>query len=100
MRFDSVLMTRRFLSTSPFRSGIACRKLAQFSFRHNKFRGATIQTDNKLRKYPHDGLVNVFQSGEVDAYLPSELALVNCTARLAGHADPQCGLNVIGEGME
>ena len=62
--------------------GLACRgvvalcKLAQFSFRHSKFRGATIQADNNFWKYPHDGLINVFQAGKMDAYLPGELALV------------------------
>jgi hypothetical protein len=59
------------------RSGVASHKLAQFSFRHSEFRVDAIQTDNKLREYPHDGLVNVFQSGEMDADLPAELALVN-----------------------
>jgi hypothetical protein len=39
------------------RNCVAFRKLAQFSLRHHKFRSATIQTDNKLWKYPHDGLV-------------------------------------------
>ena len=56
---------------------VAFRKDAQFSFGHTKFRGATIQTDNKLWKYPHDGLVNIFQAGEVDAHLSRELTLVD-----------------------
>jgi hypothetical protein len=67
----------RLNSRLPCRSGVAFCKLAQFRFRHCKFRGATIQADNKLRKYPHGGLVNVFQSGKMDAYLPGELALVD-----------------------
>jgi len=58
------------------RSGVVFCKYAQFSFRHSKFRGATIQTDHKLCKYPHDRLVNVFQSGEMDAHLRAELPLV------------------------
>jgi hypothetical protein len=57
-------------------NGVAFGKLAQISVRHSKFRGATIQTDNNLWKYPHDGLVNVFQSGKMDGYLPAEPALV------------------------
>jgi len=59
------------------RSGVAFRKLAQFSFRHSKFRGATIQTDNKLWKDPHDGLINVVQTANMDAHLSGELALVD-----------------------
>ena len=51
--------------------------MAQFSFRNKEFRRATIQANNKLWKYPHDGLVNVFQSEKMDAYLPGELALVD-----------------------
>ena len=47
------------------------------SFRHSEFRDATIQTDNKLRKYPDDGLVNVFQSGEMDPHLRVEFALID-----------------------
>jgi hypothetical protein len=59
------------------RSGIAFRKLAQLSFRHGEFSGATIQTDNDFWKYPHDGLVNVFQSGRTDAHLGAEFPLVD-----------------------
>jgi hypothetical protein len=59
------------------RSGVAFCKDAQFSFRHSEFCGATIQTDNKLWKYPHNGLVNVLQSGKMDAHLPAELLLVD-----------------------
>ena len=59
------------------RGDVAFRKARQFSFRHSEFGGATIQTDNNLWKYPHDRLVNVFQAGKMDAYLSSELALVD-----------------------
>jgi hypothetical protein len=48
-------------------------ELAQFSFRHNEFRRATIQADAKFREYEDDGLVNVLQSGRADAHLPNEL---------------------------
>lgn len=58
-------------------SDVTFRKQTQFSFWHNEFGGATIQTDNKLWKYPRDGLVNVLQAAKMDGYLPSELALVN-----------------------
>jgi hypothetical protein len=51
--------------------------LAQFSFRNSKFRGATIQADNNLRKYPHDGLINIFQFGKMDAHLHAEFLLVD-----------------------
>ena len=67
---------------------MAFRKLAQFSFRHGELGGAAIQTDHKFWKYPYDGLVNVLQSGEMNAYLPSELPLVDRPARLAGHTGP------------
>jgi hypothetical protein len=50
-------------------------------FRHIKFRGATIQTDNKLWKYPHDRPVKVFQSKEMNCYLCGELALASVTRR-------------------
>jgi hypothetical protein len=43
-------------------------------FWHSKFRDATIQADNKLGEYPHDGLVNVFQAREMDPHLRRELA--------------------------
>ena len=59
------------------RSGIAFRKLAQLSFRHGEFSGATIQTDNDFWKYPHNGLVDVFQSRGMDTHLSGELALVD-----------------------
>jgi hypothetical protein len=71
------------MNASRLNSGLACRgggafcKMAQFSFRNKEFRRATIQANNKLWKYPHDGLVNVFQSEKMDAYLPGELALVD-----------------------
>jgi hypothetical protein len=60
-----------------FHGGINFRKVAQFSFLHSKFRGATIQTDNKLWKYPDCRLINVFQSAKMDNYLSAELALVD-----------------------
>ncbi len=37
-----------------------CAEHSAAYLRHSKFRGATIQTDNNLREYPHDGLVNIF----------------------------------------
>ena len=59
------------------RSSVAFHKLAQFSFRDSKFRSTTIQTDNKLWKYPHDRIVKILQSGKMDAYLPCKLALID-----------------------
>jgi len=67
---------------------IAFPKLPQFSFRHSELGNATIQTDRKFWKYPHDGLVNVLQSGKMNAYLPGELSLVDRPAPLAGHSSP------------
>jgi len=51
--------------------------LAQFSFRHSELRGATIQTNNKLWKYPQDVLANVFQAGKMDAHLSEKLAPID-----------------------
>jgi hypothetical protein len=48
----------------------------QFIFRHSEFRVTTIQTDNKLWEYPHDGLVNGFQTRKMDGYLPADILLV------------------------
>src|SRR5882757_1061307 len=59
------------------RSGVAFRKQRQFGFGDSEFRSSTIQTDNKLRKHPRDGLVDVFQSGKMDGHLRGELALVD-----------------------
>jgi hypothetical protein len=67
----------RLNSRLPPRSSIALRKEAPFNFRHSEFGGATIQTDNNLWKYPHDGLVKVLQAGKMDAYLPCKLALID-----------------------
>jgi hypothetical protein len=61
---------------TPSRS-VAFRKETQFSLQHGEFRGATIQTDDNLWKYPHDGLVKVLQTGKMDAYLPRKLALID-----------------------
>jgi len=44
---------------------------------NKEFRRATIRANNKLWENPHDGIVNVFQPGKMDAYFPSELALVD-----------------------
>ena len=47
------------------------------SFRPSEFGGATIQTDNELWEYPHNGLVKVFQSEKMDAHLRAEFLLVD-----------------------
>ncbi len=86
-------MAQRLNSRLTCSSGIALRKLAEFSFRHSELGGATIQTDHEFWKYPHDGLVNVLQSGEMNAYLPGELSLVDRPARLAGHTGPPIALD-------
>ena len=52
-------------------------ELAQLFFRNSKFRSATIHADNNLRKYPHDGLINILQFGKMDAHLPAEFLLVD-----------------------
>lgn len=81
VQVDVIALTDRFSCRCP----IVFSEQAQFSFWHGEFRGATIQTDNNLWEYPHDGPVDVFQSGEVDAHLSGELALGDGAARLAGH---------------
>jgi hypothetical protein len=48
--------------------------LAQLFFPNSKFRVATIQADNNVRKYPHDGLINI---GEMEANLRTEFLLVD-----------------------
>ena len=75
--FDPLVMTRRFRYTSPCRCGVSLSELAQVSARHYKFRSATIQTNHNLREYPHDGLVDIFQFGEMDGHLRAELPLVD-----------------------
>jgi hypothetical protein len=57
--------------------GVSLCELAQFSFRNSKFRGATIQADNNLRKYPHDGLVNILEFGNMDAHHRAEFLRVD-----------------------
>jgi hypothetical protein len=52
-------------------------ELAKFGFRNSKFGGAAIEADNNVGKYPHDGLVNIFQFGKMDAYLRAECLLVD-----------------------
>ena len=48
-----------------------------------EFGEPTMQADNKLGEYPDAGLVNIFKSGEMDAYLCVELALVDRRAEPA-----------------
>ena len=55
------------------RRGVEFRKHLQFGFRNSELRNATIQTNHKLGAHPDDGLINVFQSGEVDGNLSLEL---------------------------
>jgi hypothetical protein len=59
------------------RGGVSLCELAQFGLRNSKFRGATIQADNNLRKYPQDGLINIFQFGKMDGHLRAEFLLVD-----------------------
>jgi len=62
--------------SSPCSSRVALFELAQFSSRNSKFRHATIHADNKLRKNPHDWLVNILQPEKMDAHLRAEFLLV------------------------
>ncbi len=57
------------------RRGVFLCELAPFGLRNDKFGAATIQADNNLRGYPHRGLVNIFQSGEMDAHIRAEFLL-------------------------
>jgi hypothetical protein len=60
-------------------------ELVQLFFWNSKFSSATTQADNNIGKYPHDGLVYIFQFGEMDAYLRAEFFLISRPARLTGH---------------
>jgi hypothetical protein len=51
-------------------------KCAQLILRHAEFRESTIYADKKLGEYPNDRLFKIFHSGEMDAQLPGEPALV------------------------
>ena len=59
-------------------SGVAFRKLAQVSFRHSKFRRATIQTDNELWNYPHT------MSSQVQEALPFEATVAGVQPKRHG----------------
>ena len=74
-RYNEALKEIR-LDSSSRRSGIASGKRTQFSFRNSKPRLAAIQTDDNFWKYPDDGLVKVFQSGEMDGNLGGKFTLV------------------------
>ena len=68
------------------RTGITFRpKHAQLCFGNRKFREATIQTDQKLWKHPHDWLVQAIASGEMNGDFPIESALMFRLASLAKH---------------
>jgi hypothetical protein len=63
------------------------RKDLQFSFRHGEFRETTMQTDHELRKNPHDGFVETFDSAEMDGNFAVEHALLIGLASFAGHEE-------------
>ena len=48
---------------------LACYKYTQFGLRDGKFRDATIQTYQNLRKDPNGRLINIFQAGKMDGHL-------------------------------
>jgi hypothetical protein len=56
-----------------------------FSFRHGEFREAAMQADHKLREDPNDGLVQTFESGEMDSKFAGEYPLLIGLAFFAGH---------------
>src|SRR5580704_9955860 len=55
--------------------GLTCYKYTQFGFGNCKFRAPTIQANQHVRKDPDDGLINIFQSGKMDADLSREFPL-------------------------
>jgi hypothetical protein len=63
------------------------RKDLQFSFRHGELREAAMQTDHELRKDPHDGFVQTFESGEMDSNFAVENALLIGLASFAVHSE-------------
>jgi hypothetical protein len=48
-----------------------------------------VQANDKLREYPHDGFVQILDSGEMDANFTVERALASGVASLTGHSLPQ-----------
>jgi hypothetical protein len=50
-------------------------KHVQFSFRNDKFRGATHHTNCKLWEHPHNGFVQTAQSRKMDGNFAVEGAL-------------------------
>ena len=61
--------------------GLACYKHTQFRHRDGKFRDATSQTDQNLRKDPNGGLISIFQAGKMDGHLCWKPILVDRAAR-------------------
>jgi hypothetical protein len=59
----------------------------QLPFRDGELREATIQTNDDLRKNPHDGFVKAFESAEVDRKFTVEHALVIGMASFTGHGE-------------
>lgn len=57
----------------------------QLPFGNGELCEATMQTDHKLRKNPHDGFVQTFESGEMDSKFAGEYPLLIGLAFFAGH---------------
>jgi hypothetical protein len=60
----------------------------QFPFRNRELREAAMQTHHQLRKDPHDGFVQTFESGEMDGNFAIKHALLIGMANFAGHGEP------------
>jgi hypothetical protein len=57
-------------------TGEPCLRTCNSLFRNGEFRQAGMQTDPELRKNPHEGFVQTFESGEMHRNFPVKRALV------------------------
>jgi hypothetical protein len=66
----------------------ALHEYAQLPFRDGERREATLPTDRKLWKHPHDGLVQTLQSGEMDGNFTDERVVIIENASFTDHRLP------------
>jgi hypothetical protein len=74
---------------------------SQFVFRNWAFRKATIQADQKLRKYENGLLAESLKpTGKMDANLARKQGVSRWLARLAGHCDPPTNHTLLNRAAE
>ena len=71
-------------------------KQFQLGFRHDEFRGTTLQADIKHGKYENRRSVRVRQPEKMDGKLPDEGALIVFTARFANHCTKHTRFRLVG----